>query len=544
MNTVTTENKMIKTVYCLYRVSTAGQVDKDDIPMQKQACREFAKNQTGWVIKQEFMEKGISGFKVSADDRDAIQELKAAAERKEFDILLVFMFDRLGRRQNETPFIVEWFAQQGVEVWSAKEGQQRFESEADYLINFMRFWAANGESRKTSMRVKTRLHQLVEEGCYTGGTVPFGYDLVNSGVTNKKGKELKTLAVNPIEASIVQVIFDKTVNEGYGSYVMAEYVNDRKIQTHNGSRFQANTIKRILRNEMYCGFYVRGGVKSPRQEHLQIIDDDTWEQAQRILKQREYKNKEKTQVCARTKSETLLAGNLYCGHCGSKLYASSYNDTYTTANGERKSVKRYRYLCAGRAMHRNECDGQTAYTANKVDTIVLEAMKQCFEKIKATPKDVALEQRYKAELALTRKAIKQLQKETETQKRKLGDLTEEIANALVGDSKFTPDILAVAIEKCKSKISDNAKMIAEKEALFKNQEQIINKLDFHYNQFLSWAKEFDKLNAQEKKMICCSLFKEISISRDYRIEFLMESAYEQFLQDTTQMNVDGKAIVC
>ena len=128
------------------------------------------------------MEKGISGFKVSADDRDAIQELKAAAERKEFDILLVFMFDRLGRRQNETPFIVEWFAQQGVEVWSAKEGQQRFESEADYLINFMRFWAANGESRKTSMRVKTRLHQLVEEGCYTGGTVPFGYDLVNSGV--------------------------------------------------------------------------------------------------------------------------------------------------------------------------------------------------------------------------------------------------------------------------------------------------------------------------------------------------------------------------
>ena len=28
-------------VYCLYRVSTKGQVDKDDIPMQKQRCREF-----------------------------------------------------------------------------------------------------------------------------------------------------------------------------------------------------------------------------------------------------------------------------------------------------------------------------------------------------------------------------------------------------------------------------------------------------------------------------------------------------------------------
>lgn len=31
----------VKRVYCLYRVSTVGQVEKDDIPMQKQFCREF-----------------------------------------------------------------------------------------------------------------------------------------------------------------------------------------------------------------------------------------------------------------------------------------------------------------------------------------------------------------------------------------------------------------------------------------------------------------------------------------------------------------------
>ncbi len=32
----------MKRVYCLYRVSTKGQVDHDDIPMQRTACREFA----------------------------------------------------------------------------------------------------------------------------------------------------------------------------------------------------------------------------------------------------------------------------------------------------------------------------------------------------------------------------------------------------------------------------------------------------------------------------------------------------------------------
>ena len=94
-------------VYTLYRVSTIGQVEKDDIPMQKQVCRDFAKKQ-GWVVVKEFSEKGISGYKVSAKDRDAIQEIQHDAALGKFDILLVFMFDRLGRRDDETPFIVEW----------------------------------------------------------------------------------------------------------------------------------------------------------------------------------------------------------------------------------------------------------------------------------------------------------------------------------------------------------------------------------------------------------------------------------------------------
>ena len=39
MNITPTLDKEIKTVYCLYRVSTKGQVDKNDIPMQKQLQR-------------------------------------------------------------------------------------------------------------------------------------------------------------------------------------------------------------------------------------------------------------------------------------------------------------------------------------------------------------------------------------------------------------------------------------------------------------------------------------------------------------------------
>ena len=151
---------MKKRVYTLYRVSTIGQVEKDDIPMQKEACHEFAERQ-GWEIVKEFSEKGVSGFKKSAKDRDQLQLLQQAAAAGEFDILLVFMFDRLGRRDDETPFIVEWFTKQGVEVWSVNEGQQRFDSHVDKLMNYIRYWQASGESIKTSIRTRTRIEQLM-----------------------------------------------------------------------------------------------------------------------------------------------------------------------------------------------------------------------------------------------------------------------------------------------------------------------------------------------------------------------------------------------
>ena len=103
----------------------------------------------GWVIVHEEQEEGVSGHKVRAAQRDKIQVIKGYAMRDEFDILLVFMFDRIGRISDETPFVVEWFARNGIRVWSTREGEQRFENHNDRLMNYIRFWVADGESEKT-----------------------------------------------------------------------------------------------------------------------------------------------------------------------------------------------------------------------------------------------------------------------------------------------------------------------------------------------------------------------------------------------------------
>lgn len=237
-----------KRVVCLYRVSTVGQVEKDDIPMQKQYCREFCRGQSGWEIVKEFSEKGVSGFKVSAKDRDAIQEIQKMALKGEFDILLVFMFDRLGRRDDETPFVVEWFVKQGIEVWSAMEGQQRFDTHVDKLLNYIRYWQASGESIKTSLRVKTRLEQLTQEGYYTGGRVPFGYQAVKRGRINKKNHEVRDLAIEPGEAEVMKIIFQKYVYEGYGALRLHRYLMDQGLRTKDGKTITMGIINRVIKN--------------------------------------------------------------------------------------------------------------------------------------------------------------------------------------------------------------------------------------------------------------------------------------------------------
>ena len=81
-----------------------------------------------------------AGYKVSADDLVKLQRIRKAAEQGEFDILLVFMYDRLGRNLNETPFIAEWFTKKGIHVWSVYEGEIIDGVDAERMLDYIRFW--------------------------------------------------------------------------------------------------------------------------------------------------------------------------------------------------------------------------------------------------------------------------------------------------------------------------------------------------------------------------------------------------------------------
>ena len=253
------ENRMMtgNRVDCLYRVSTDKQVDYNDksqadIPMQRRECHRFCEKM-GWTIVHEEQEDGVSGHKVRAENRDKLQIIKDYARKGKFDILLVFMFDRIGRIADETPFVVEWFVRNGIRVWSTQEGEQRFDNHTDKLLNYIRFWQADGESEKTSVRTRTSLRQLVEEGHFKGGSAPYGYDLVKSGRINKRKHELYELHINEREAAVVRIIFDKYVHEGYGPQHIATYLNDNGYRARSGKCWHPASIRGMVRNLTYTG---------------------------------------------------------------------------------------------------------------------------------------------------------------------------------------------------------------------------------------------------------------------------------------------------
>lgn len=529
----------MKRVYCLYRVSTKRQVDqlKDDIPMQRIACHEFADRKPDWVIVKEFLEKGVSGFKVSANDRDVILELKEAALNHEFDVLLVYMFDRLGRIDSETPFVVEWFVNQGIEVWSTQEGQQKFEDQTDKLMNYIRFWQANGESRKTSMRLKTSTAQRVAAGLYRGGPVLFGHRAVHKGRLNKKGQPVKDLEIDPQAAAHIIDMCDKTLYEGYGSHRLEKYLEENGIRKPNGKKITSAAVLRILRNPLLAGYYCAGETVSEKIPELAILDEDKFNALQEILDQRAEKDKTKRHIAQMTQGKTLLSGNIKCAHCGGNLVATQGKDTYIRKDGSLYEKTYIKYMCYHRARKLCDCDGQSIYSAPRIDETVEAIVRKYLREIKKTPKDKALEIRYNKELAEKRKLKRELLNKKESLEAELTVLSLEVGRTLCGTNKFSADVLSRSINATKKKIAENDRLLLQCDLDLEQKTSVLCKLDFYYNQFVSWADEYDNSTLEQKKMIICQLINSIKVGKGYNIEIEFNVSYKQFFGDETEESI-------
>lgn len=526
----------MKRVICLYRVSTKGQVDKDDIPMQRIECRKFIETQ-GWTLVGEYAEKGVSGFKVSAEKRDAIMSIRKEAERGAFDVLLVFMFDRLGRRDDETPFLVEWFISKGIEVWSTREGQQKMESRADKLINYIRYWQAGGESEKTSERVRTKHRQMVEAGLWRGGARPFGYKLIHTGRIGKKNRQLFDLAIDEKESGIIRDIFDGYIRRGMGMHRLANYLNSHYPSPDK--IWAPQSIKTILTNPIYIGISRCGDVRSPVNEALRIVSDEDFQFARHVMDMRVTRktqtrgdiDEDNLDEAKRTKTSiygaSLLSGLLYCAHCGHKLVGTYH--TKQRANG----AYYYRpvYRCYNGATKAKGCDGQRTYSAARIEKAVLEIVHQYFshfgESMDAVWKEqqrLQIKQGSGARLKQAELSLSRLQ----AQHKKL---REELVKVLMGESVFDEETIKSMLDEKQDAIEKAEAYLKEIRASAEDTEQKLQQLIFQYRSIKNWSSVFDQANDDEKKMILARIIEKITVDKNYNISIYFFLTLEDFRKE-------------
>ena len=526
------ENKMITgtRVDCLYRVSTDKQVDHNDknqadIPMQRKACHAFCEKM-GWTIVHEEQEDGVSGHKVRAENRDKLQIIKERARQGKFDILLVFMFDRIGRIADETPFVVEWFVKNGVRVWSTQEGEQRFDNHTDKLTNYIRFWQADGESEKTSIRTKTALGQLVEDGGFKGGVAPYGYDLVKSGRVNKRKHEVYELALNETEAAVVRIVFDKYVYEGYGAQRIATYLNKLGYRARSGKMWHHATIRGILCNLTYTGVLRSGESRSPVLPHLQIIEPELFETAQRIRTNRA--NETERTVPRNIAGQSLLSGNVYCGHCGARLNLTTSGKAYPCKDDPHRVIKRVRYICYGKTRKQTDCDGQTGYTAHILDGSIDKLVRQIFERMKAIPKSEIVNARYREKMEERKNLLRSIRADYTKAADELDMLKAEVIKALRGESPFPKDLLGSMVSETEAKCAELQKQFEDAQAAYEEGQTVLHSLEEQYDNVISWADLYDTASLEAKKMIVNCLIRRVEVYRDYKLHIDFNIDFTQF----------------
>ena len=214
--------------------------------------------------------------------------------------------------------------------------------------------------------------QKILNGGWPGGPAPYGYRSVN-----------KELVVEPEEAEIVKLIFDRYIQDDGTLNGVAIWLNNNgysRISKGEVKPFTYDFIVNVLDNPTYHGkinYFRRTNIKGIRKNpkdavevdgiHEAIIDEDLWQQA-REKREASSGRQEKVDEPDRV---SLLSGLIKCPACGNGLIATKNKHVNKNRGGHYKTIHyyscRYYRKSAGRT-----CEFKHTYNQAKIDSAVFE----------------------------------------------------------------------------------------------------------------------------------------------------------------------------
>ncbi len=541
----------------LLRVSSNQQLESDgDLTVQRQLVLEYVRSHPDWILdEKEYFEGGVSGYKNSVADRDELQKALSDAEKGEYDILVVYKDDRLGRRTLEIPSYILKLKTAGVMVYSVKDGCLLPEDNdsMDIVTLVLKYAVAEKSSADTGMRVKDTAKKLVQSGKFMGGKAPYGYILEHSGEISKHGRALKHLVIQPKQAEVVKNIYDLSLRKEYGSAKIASILNtdERYKNLAPNDVWKSGTITSILTNPIYAGYTAYNRRESLNGRHrsldreewilsqkanpdLVIISEDTWQKVQRKREMRSNKytkslrNQDVT-VIGRNDGMLSLVDVLHCGYCGCKMVnGSKYNYWTIKGTGERRTSKTAIYKCQN-AWQGVPHDKTKQYRADVVEPIVFESLAEYIGKLQDN------ENVFERIVENNRDEKKRKEEDLEMEKKQLEKIRhgirvmeEHIPDAMTGEYPLTLEDLVRNIDTQKDKEQKQLAVVQEKETALQNTAVTAKDWEDIKGKIPTWREMFLHADTPTKRVLVNKLIERIDITRE-KLTIRFKISLEEFL---------------
>jgi DNA invertase Pin-like site-specific DNA recombinase/ribosomal protein L33 len=326
-------------IYC--RTSKDAEYEKSTINQQVNLGIKFCEEK-GITEYEIYKDEGISGFKISDDDKDPFNNrpdftrLINDIKNKKINSVWVWEHSRLSRNQYASAFIFNIFEKHNITIYENKK-KLDLNDPTLKLTRQMLDAIAEYERQLIIGRTKRGLHKSIDEGKKSHPNL-YGY--------KKSGKDDTGHTVwTPVESQIENYKYIlKRFMEGTGLKKICYEINDMNKVEKNKMINQTSKISRLLKGYQYTGYQLTmEGLSIYRQfrnneiENIQILlNKKYWVKSKpyplELISVKDWvKINEKLQIYSKKHTDAMkertlratsaiVSGILKCGNCGNRYY--------------------------------------------------------------------------------------------------------------------------------------------------------------------------------------------------------------------------------
>lgn len=246
------------------RVSTDQDEQINSLENQVQYYTELIQSKPNWKFVPGYVDEGISGG--STKKRDNFNRMIRDAKAGMFDFIITKEISRFSRSTLDSIKYTQELLDYNVGVFFQNDNINTLDTDSEFRLVIMA-GVAQDEIRKLSERLKFGFRQAIKNGHVLGNAKLYGYD-----------KKDCVLTVNEEEAEIIRIIFDLYGNQRLGTRTISKRLMELGYTSREGNAFNTLTIRHILENPKYKGWYCGNKSQSVdyRTKRNVLLDESEW----------------------------------------------------------------------------------------------------------------------------------------------------------------------------------------------------------------------------------------------------------------------------